>query len=277
MAIITISRQVGSLGDTIAEITAERLGYTLIDKDTIHERISAMSDDFSTEMNSLAEESQPGFFQRIFHHQAVYVNLISSIIYDAVSKDNVVLKGRGGQFLFTNRPNVINARIIAPLDFRVSNFQKQQNVDSHLAEELVRKRDRDRSGFIRYLFEKDVSESDGYDIILNTQKFDVESAAEILTSKATALSKTFPLSPELRDTYTSLALQALVQVTLQKRMPDSNYIKVKASPEGHITISGYIATHPEKSKAEAHAKAVSGVKSVKNDIHVAHFPVSSWP
>ncbi|MBW1899161.1 MAG: cytidylate kinase family protein [Deltaproteobacteria bacterium] len=228
-------------------------------------------------MNSLTEESQPGFFQRIFHHQAVYVNLISSIIYGAASRDNVVLRGRGGQFLLANRPNVINARIIAPLDFRISIFQKQQNIDSNIAEELVRKRDRDRSGFIRYLFEKDVSEPDGYDIILNTQKFDVESTAEILTAKAKVLSKEYPFSPGLRDTYTSLALQALVQVTLQKRMPDSNYIKVKASPEGDITLSGYIATHPEKSEAEALAKAVSGVKSVKNDIHVAHFPVTSWP
>jgi len=33
MAIIIILRQVGSPGDTIAEITAERLGYTLIDND----------------------------------------------------------------------------------------------------------------------------------------------------------------------------------------------------------------------------------------------------
>lgn len=276
MAIITISRQVGSLGDTIAEITAEHLGYTLIDKETIHNHISAMSDDFSIEMNSLAEESQPGFFQRIFHHQAVYRNLIASIIYDAASRDNVVLKGRGGRFLFANRPNVINARIIAPLDFRISIFQKQQNVDSHIAEELVRKRDRNRSGFIRYLFEKDVADPDGYDIILNAQKFEVESAAEILTAKAIALSKKYPLSSELKDTYKSLALQALVQATLQKRMPDSNYIKVKADPDGDITISGYIATHPEKAKAEAHAKAISGVRSVKNDIHVAHFPVTSW-
>ncbi|MFH2066421.1 MAG: cytidylate kinase family protein [Pseudomonadota bacterium] len=277
MATLTISRQVGSLGDEIAEITAERLGYTLIDKDTIHDRIMMLPDDFSIEMNSLEKESQPGFFQRIFHHQAVYVNLISTIVYDAISKDNVVLKGRGGQFLLTDRENVLNARIVAPLDYRVSLLKAQQPMEDHVAEDLITQLDRDRDGFIRYLFGKDATRPDWYDIIINTKKFNTESAVDILTRRTEIISKDHPLSPELKDIYQSLALKSLVEAILQKRMPDSNYIKVKATPDGVITISGYIATHSEKEAAGEHAKTITGVTSVINRIHVAHFPVTTWP
>jgi len=277
MAILTISRQVGSQGDEIAEIIAERLGYTLIDKDTIHNRIITLPDDFSMELNSLKKESQPGFFQRIFHHQAVYVNLISTIVYDAISRDNVVLKGRGGQFLLTDRENVLNARIIAPLDFRISMFKVQQNVNDHIAEELIRQMDRDRERFIRYLFEKDVTEPDWYDIIINTKKFNVESAVDILVRRAEFISSEAPLTPELKETYKTLALKSLVEAILQKRMPDSNYIHVEATPDGVVTLSGYIATHSEKEAAGAHAQTVTGVSSVVNNIHVAHFPVTTWP
>ena len=277
MAALTISRQVGSLGDEIAEITADRLGYALIDKDTIHDRIMALPDDFSIEMDSLVKESQPGFFQRIFHHQTVYVNLISTIVYDAISKDNVVLKGRGGQFLLTDRENVINARIIAPLDYRVSLLKVQQSMEDHVAKDLITQLDRDRDGFIRYLFGKDGTKPDWYDIIINTKKFNTESAVDILIQRAETISKEYPLTQELKDTYQALALKSLVDAILQKRMPDSNYIKVHATPDGVITISGYIATHSEKEAAGAHAKTVTGVMSVVNKIHVAHFPVTTWP
>lgn len=277
MATLTISRQVGSLGDEIAEITAERLGYTLIDKNTIHDRIMALPDDFSIEMNSLEAESQPGFFQRIFHHQAVYVNLISTIVYEAISRDNVVLKGRGGQFLLADRDNVINARIIAPLDFRASLLQEKQSMEDHVAKDLITQLDRERDNFLRYLFGKNVKEPDWYDIIINTKKFKIESAVDLLVREADAISKNNPLSPELKDTYQALALKSLVEAVLQKRMPDSNYIKVLASSEGTITLSGYIATHAEKEAAEEHARTVTGVASVSNQIHVAHFPVTTWP
>lgn len=277
MAILTISRQIGSLGDEIAEITAERLGYTLIDKEMIHDRIIALPDDFSIEMNSLEKESQPGFFQRIFHHQTIYVNLISTIVYDAISKDNVVLKGRGGQFLLTDRENVLNVRIIAPVDFRVSIFKTRQNMDSRIAEEMIMQLDRERNRFIRYLFEKDATEPDWYDIIINTKKFNIDSAVDILIRRAEFISKNFPLSTELKDTYRALALTSLVEATLQKRMPDSSFLKVESSPEGVVTLSGYIATHPEKEAACAHAETVTGVTSVVNNIHVANFPVTTWP
>jgi cytidylate kinase len=277
MAILTISRQVGSQGDEIAEIAAERLGYTLIDKDTIHDRIVALPDDFSIEMHSLEKENQPGFFQRIFHHQAVYVNLISTIVYEAISNDNVVLKGRGGQFLLTDRENVLNARIIAPIDFRISMLKAEQHVDANIAEELIKQFDRDRDRFIRYLFEKDGTEPDWYDIIINTKKFNTDAAVDILARRAESISRDYPLTPELKDTYQALALKSLVEATLQKRMPDSNYIKVEATPDGIVTISGYIATHLEKEAAFTHAETVTGVTSVLNNIHVAHFPVTTWP
>ena len=46
MPIVTISRQLGSLGDEIAAMAAEKLGFELIDQDQVHQ---------------LAEKCDPGF------------------------------------------------------------------------------------------------------------------------------------------------------------------------------------------------------------------------
>ena len=42
MAIITVSRQTGSLGDEIARVTAEKLGYGYIEKSQISKALSAL-------------------------------------------------------------------------------------------------------------------------------------------------------------------------------------------------------------------------------------------
>ncbi len=114
MAVITLSRQVGSGGDLIAETVARELGYKLVDKQEIHDAVATFAADFSKELSVLDSESRPGFFDRLFSHRSVYGDLIASIIFDYASKDNVVIKGRGGQYLFEPSEITLHIRIIAP-------------------------------------------------------------------------------------------------------------------------------------------------------------------
>ncbi len=277
MAIITISRQIGSFGDEIAESAAKKLKYTLIDKYAIHQMMEIYSSDFSAELKDLSEENQPGFFSRIFRHQAVYVNLISSLIYEAAGGDNVIIQGHGGQFLLSNRPNVLNVRVIAPLALRVTRIQERQNLNPEIAGEIVRRNDRDRSGFIHYLYQKDVANPEWYDIIFNTAKFDKQLVVDMIVQKAVSLDQEHPMSETYRNRFMALALRKRVEAILQKEMPNSNHIKVEADADGTVRISGYIGTEIERLKAEEITKGVPGVQSLVTAIHVAHFPVTSWP
>lgn len=274
MAIITLSRQIGSFGNDIARTTAEQLQYRLLDITSINEMVSEYSNDFSKELIALADESRPGFFDRFFYQQSVYSNLISALIYDAAGRDNLVVVGRGGQFLLQGHPPVIHARIIAPLEMRVSRLKARQKLKPELAEDMVRKIDRQRADFIRYLFNADVADPEWYDIIINTGKFDVESAVAILVNKARSLDRA---DDDTIRSLKSLALQKRVEATLQKKMPDSNHIKVKADTDGAVTMSGYIATETEKDEAALHAASIPGVNHIENRIQVAYFPVTTWP
>jgi len=274
MAIITISRQIGSFGNEIAQKSTGRLNYSLIDISSINKMVSEYSSDFSKEMIALADENRPGFFDRFFYQQSVYSNLISALIYDAASKDNIIVVGRGGQFLLRNQPSVIHIRIIAPFDLRVSRVKDRQKLKPELAEDMVRKIDRQRADFIRYLFQANISEPEWYDMIISTEKFDVESTVDILVNKARMLDNA---GEDAINSFKSLSLQKRVEATLQKKMPDSNHIKVKADSDGTVTMSGYIATDVEKNKASKHAESIQGVKKIENLIQVAYFPVTTWP
>jgi cytidylate kinase len=277
MAILTISRQVGSLGDEIAEEVARALDYTLIDKYEIHDMISSLSDDFSAELTSLAEESQPGFFDRMFRHQSVYVNLLSALIYDAAAADKVVIKGRGGQFLLTHHPNVLNVRVVAPFDLRVKRFQEREDMNPELAGEIIKKADHDRSAFIQYLYKKDVASPECYDLVFNTGKLDKPFIVGVLVDKTRMLAKTFPMSDDYRNRFKALGLKKRIEATLQKKMPNSNHIKVEADTDGTARIFGYIGTEVERVKAAEVTSSVKGVEALINEVHVAHFPVTTWP
>lgn len=277
MAIITVSRQIGSLGDEIADDVAAQLGYAVVDKHSIHEMMANYANVFSEELDDISEELQPGFFNRIFRQQSVYVNLISSLIYRSASDDNVVIKGRGGQFLLGERPNVINTRIVAPLEVRVFRVQKMQKVEKVIVEELVKKHDNDRAAFIRYMFKKEVSNPDWYDIVFNSGKFEKRAIVKIMVDKAHDLDEQYPMSEEYRRRLKALSVRKLVEATLQKEMPNSNHIHVEVDNDGIVRVSGYIGTDAEKAKAEELSSAVPGVTSLVNEIHVAHFPVTTWP
>jgi hypothetical protein len=277
MAIITISRQIGSFGDEIAQRAADELGYVLLDKKKINEIITDYSSDFSREVSVLTDESKPGFFDRFLYQQSVYCNLLSSIIYDAASKDKIVIVGRGGQFLLTDQPTVLHARIIAPLALRISRCIEQERIKEKLAEDIVRKNDRKRTEFIRYLYQAEVSDPKWYDIIINTGKFDIQSSIDILVKKARLLENEQRANDDAKNAFKALALRKRVEATLQKEMPDSNHIKVKADIDGTVSISGYISTDVEKTQAEQHTASVQGVQKVENLLQVAYFPVTTWP
>ena len=274
MAIITISRQIGSLGNDIAQKSADQLNYTLLDINSINDMVSEYSSDFSREMIALADESRPGFFDRFFYQQSVYSNLVSALIYEAASRDNMIVVGRGGQFIIKTQPSVIHVRIIAPFDIRVERVKQRRQLKHDLAKDMVRKVDRQRSDFIRYLFHHDVSDPEWYDMVINTGKFDVDATVDTLVNKARTLDSP---GEDAIKAFKASALQKRVEATLQKEMPNSNHIKVKADTGGTVTISGYIATEAEKANASVHAESVRGVNSVDNLIQVAYFPVTTWP
>jgi len=135
MAIINVSRQPHSSSNEIAE----KLNYRVIDKSTINNKVKDFHCNFSDELQDLANEKKPGFFKNFFTNQQLYNCLVQSIIFEEASHDNVVINGRGGQYILS-RPYVLNIRVIAPFDLRCSYFEKEEDVIHSVAENHLKKK-----------------------------------------------------------------------------------------------------------------------------------------
>ncbi|MGC9399446.1 MAG: AAA family ATPase [Anaerolineae bacterium] len=214
MAVITISRQYGSKGDEIARRVCDILGYRYFDKRLMAEVASELNlspeklVDFSDEhykvrgfldrlldrTRTLAQidtwdEEATGQEQRWTHelNEEECVELVRRVVRAVYRQGNVVIMGRGGQAILRNMPDVLHLRIEATLGSRVMWVKSQKNLSVAEAEALTRERDKAASAYLKRFYDIDWSNSMLYHMVLNTSKWDIEAAAQIIVSAVSHL------------------------------------------------------------------------------------------
>ncbi len=124
MAIITISRQAGSLGEEIASQVAQKLDYNLVGGAQYHQMAMSCDLDFknaaSTSRPSCPWASWSGSSSRRRPTKA----FSRALNLELAADDNVVLMGRGAQIALAAFPSVVRVRIIGPSDLRAQRVRE---------------------------------------------------------------------------------------------------------------------------------------------------------
>ena len=184
MPAITISREIGSKGDLIAEQTAKRLGYQLVDKNTIEKVFCQYGFvDFKEVYN------ETGFWTRFDPHHTEVIKLLNQVIEAMVYHGNVILLGRGGFALLKGYADVLNVRIQAPFSLRVKHVMEQQAFATRLkAEEFVLDSDRIRREFVESVYGNQWDSVAAFDLVIDTRKIPPEMAVDWLEAAAHRIS-----------------------------------------------------------------------------------------
>lgn len=265
MAIITISRQPYSFGNEIAQEIAKKLNYKLIDKSIINDKVKDFHCNFSDELHDLANEKEPGFFKHFFKNPEVYNCLVQAILFEEASHDNIVIMGRGGQYIL-DKPYVLKIRIIAPFDARCSRLEKKEGINHGLAKKLLEKKDHERENFIRYLFKKNISEANSYDLIFNHHKLGTDAIVSTILDHAGKIKKAQPLTENNKNDLKRLALKKRVEATIKKEISEQVDLTVECEKLGDIKITGFLASEIERNKIFKLAQSCHGVNSVDNQL-----------
>ncbi len=268
MAIITISREMGSGGIPIAHKVAEKLGYQLIDGEMIMEAAAAYG--LSPEAVEQADEKPPHFVDTLDSKQFLDLHLIELIILEAALKGNVVIYGRGGQDLLKDVNSVLRTRIIAPFEDRVERWAEREWLDPDRARYLVRKSDQQRAGFIKYYFDRDWDDSVHYDLLINTQRLSEDKAVQVICEsvKDENLEGTKATGKKV---LTNLILRKRVEIAILSSDNIDAYMLEIDVEDGVVTLSGQLHSNAEKKAAEAQAREVEGVSDLQNDIKVVEY------
>lgn len=268
MAIITISREMGSGGIPIAHKVAEKLGYNLIDGEAIME--AAKSYGLSPEAVEQADEKPPHFVDTLDSKQFLDLHLIELIILEAALKGNVVIYGRGGQDLLKDISSVLRTRIIAPFEDRVERWAEREWLDPDRARFLVRKSDQQRAGFIKYYFDRNWEDSVHYDLTINTQRLSEETAVKIICDSVKDQNLE-GIKADSKRILSDLILRKKVEIAILSNDHIDPYLLEINVKDGLVVLSGQVHSAAEKQTAEHQARTADGIRGLKNNIKVVEY------
>ncbi len=166
MTIVTISRQMGSLGSQIAYQLAETLGYRLVWRELIN--IAARRSGFP-EM-ALAEIDELGLLDISPSPKAnqAYRQAVDEIVNELADEGRVVLLGRAGQAILAGRPDALHVRVVAPAALRAERVAGRLNISPECAAAQVEASDKHRTQYLRRFYHVRWDDPVLYHLVLNT-------------------------------------------------------------------------------------------------------------
>ena len=179
--VITISSEPGSGGRVIAQGLAKRLGIDLFDRNIVKE-IAESAHISGAVIETMEKDRLSGikdFISSLVNDRylwpGVYLDHLMKVVAAIASHGNAIIVGRGANFLIPAEDR-LSIRVISPLDTRVNNVSKEFGVTREEAKRRVINRENRRSAFIRQSFNADVADPRNYDLVVNTQKLDMDAS-----------------------------------------------------------------------------------------------------
>ena len=184
MAVITISREVGSGGDEIARRVGEVLGYRLFSRTLMAEvaREQALSE---AEIVDFSEDSYRarGFIDALFRRSAPVATTIRALAH----RGQVVIVGRGGQAILRDEPRVLHVRVIARPEDRLRRTVEAEGLSRNEASKLITERDRAIAQYVRRFHGVEWADPLLYHLTLNTSLLSPATAVELIAAAARQL------------------------------------------------------------------------------------------
>src|ERR1700674_752135 len=263
MAVITISRHPGPLGDTVARALAVRLRYRLVERGELVLLATQIGGtDVAWDRAPELRERSPSFWERLNEERRRYASVLRRVTTHLAEEDDVVIVGLGAGQMLKGLGNVLRLQIIAPMDVRMARVMERgfDDVAGPLsrdrARDLIRSNDRDTNGYMRYLFNIEWMDPQNWDLVINTGRFSVDQTLDIVE----AVVNSGALEPSVldRQRLANLALSSRVEATvLGDPTVWVNGLKVVAQ-EGRLRIEGEVITEEDRDAVEQIVRVIDG-------------------
>ena len=203
MAVITISRQFGAGGITLGKMVAKKFGYTFADTEII--KLVAEMANVSTHFVETVEREAGGKFakfisktvskplverilkdERGYIDEEIYLDYLVLIIAQMADDGNVVILGRGSQYILNDHPDAYHILLIDTFENRVKFMQTNYDLSKSRAMQVVKSEDKRRVNLYRKLGKTDYDHPDLYHLVLNMGRVNLDKASELICNLTNA-------------------------------------------------------------------------------------------
>lgn len=193
--VITISRQFGALGRTIAQHMAMELGIDYFDRDIVEETALRMG--LPVSEISKEEERSGGFFAEkryplgmgpVSMQEELFL-IQSNIIKDFAAMQSCIIVGRCGDYCLRNADRALHVYVYSPYEKRLENCTSILGMDEKTARDMIKDVDKARDNYRKKYCKDMAGVFDNRDICIDSSKFGAEATAKILCGIARSVFK----------------------------------------------------------------------------------------
>ena len=209
--IVTVSRQFGSDGETVARAAAEQLGLTILDRERVYEvalqagiKRDALRRLMYEGQRTVAGEilqglgvakpaaasSNPllGVYAPTVGSQTVGLEeaaqAVGTVLRELAGRNDSMVLGQGGQALLRGMPGVCHVLFVAPVEIRVANVVRWHGLKESEARRSVRAHDEARKDYLARYHNVRWLDPLLYDLIINTECVAIDVAVTLLVTAA---------------------------------------------------------------------------------------------
>ncbi len=198
---MTIEREFGAGGASVARLLADELGATIVDESLVTEvarrldvleRVVTAADErpepyldrLLATLSYLAPSSMVGAMSRpdepVTSPRAAIAAVTQEVIREVGRQGDAVVVGRGGAFILRDHPNARHVFLRASEEVRVEAVMRRSIVNHDTARRRLREMDAARGAYIRELYAADWHDPANYDLVIDTGRLGFACACRVI-------------------------------------------------------------------------------------------------
>ncbi len=189
--IITIGREFGSGGRTIAKQVAEKLGIPCFDSELLvriaeesgfdEKFVSERGDTMSLSTVISRGLSGQGYYNYLNTDDHLW-EVQRKVICELAEKESCVIVGRCADYILRDKADCLNVFIYADMEKRAERIVNVYGESSDAPIKRLKKKDKNRKAFYEYHTDVRWGDTHTYDICLDSSELGIEKCVEIIAS-----------------------------------------------------------------------------------------------
>jgi cytidylate kinase len=265
MTVITMTREMGTLGKDVAAGVADRLGIQVIHHELVERHLAERLHTSESAVHRFLE-GEASMWERWHIDTRRLSRYTAEEILELAMRGNVVIRGWGGAQLLQDVKHVLRVRVCAPMKNRIGEMKRRLGIDSDdVARREIERNDAAHGRVVQRQLNVDWRDAIGYDIVINTDRVPIDAA--VVQLQQLAKCGAYEATEETRAVLMDKLLEARARMVLDDMVSDtaigsSLMVQVR---QGTVTIEGVISQNQRFREAIEGIRSIEGVKDVKNE------------
>ena len=187
LPVVTVSREPGAGGTTIAGCVSRRLGFACWDQELLSRIASekGLVESVLAQVDERAGSSVHDFVRSLLvgdaYSQDAYRTVLTKVVGSIALTGAAVIVGRGGHFILGSE-RALRVRVVCDIEERIRRVAGRDRISTSDASRRVKELDAHIRSFMKRHFNQDVTAPHHYDIIINSGTLEADAAARVVVS-----------------------------------------------------------------------------------------------